>query len=1009
MTKTRKFNAHKAKSIFVLAICFMLCFVLFFCTACGDTDDDNSDKTYSKTENDTAIISNGSFEFGTYSLDLDDYPKTSSISGWSSVSADNSADSSKVSSGIIDISDDAWNELINTLYKDSDFLAYAKNKYSITDTDESAIKEQLKQNFLSPGTYENAKGSKVLMLNNYTQNYKSALGTAQKITSSTTVTLEKGEFGKLSVWVKTANLAYTENNKAGANIRLTNTFNSSSQAQYAIYGITDTEWTNYVIYVKGDANYTTTLKVVLGLGIGAGKNYTSDWTEGTAYFDDVVFEKIDEDAYNTGIAAIGNENVSKMVYNSDKDIYKSVANGKVFAYDMSFETPANYFNDITLNENITSSYTTSSTGFDGSFGSDVSNFNTNYENGNLTVNVTKASVTLKTSTFSVDPQQYKYVTFKIKNDLHRFDRNGVTVYVYNTESNGNNVVTKILNFKDPGEEKVCGIMLKNNFKDGNKQEFHIEIVIGPTDVSDRTRDNYATGSVTISDMKYAVGNGYQYVKDNLGNSTDDETENYDYYSFYSSLADSTVALYAGNSEDYTDSSTTETFSLSPVPSSYGEIMNHPVNVNGYKGVGSDSYLLKSDNTNFAINKRSGDGDNGSYAGLINTKYISNYNTNGLPAIIGNSLAGLYSTNKNLQPLMIYNANADAYGYVGKTLTVSASSYAKISVDVRVIGSAKAYIYLVDAYGTEKQVLKLDDFKCNTDGYDYKENGTEQKNNDLFFAIDENSMNGDWITVSFYIATGATEKKFRLEMWNGGRDGSSETASQGLVYFDNISVSTSGAFSEYGETEGNTWTNTFTDSSSILYGINAKTAVLHRRELDATEKAYNEEYPDSAVSYDAKYIWVKGDNVIYAIFNTIDPVAVDPYENEADDDSGSGCTAETDPSTFWLSFSSILLGAALVLAIIMLVVKNIVRRRKANASDAKSHYKVTSRVSYKKDNKKAEKEEISEDIVDENTDIDEVPADDVNESETEKTNETLDDYVYGEVQDFGESENNKSED
>lgn len=1009
MTKKCKFNSHKAKSIFVLAICFMLCFVLFFCTACGDTDGDNSDKTYSKTENDTAIITNGSFEFGTYSLNLDDYPKTSSISGWSSVSADNSADSSKVSSGIIDTSSEAWEELINTLYKDSDFLNYAKHKYSINETEESAIKEQLKQKFLFPDTHENAKGSKVLMVNNYTKNYKNELGTAQKTTSSTTVTLEKGEFGKLSVWVKTDNLSYTEGERAGANVRLINTFNSSTQAQYAIYGITNTEWTNYVIYLKGDANYAATVKVVLGLGIGDGSNNTSDWTEGTAYFDDVVFEKIDETAYNAGIIGIASDNVSNMTYNSDNDIYKSVENGNVFAYDMTFKVPDHYFTAVNFNSSeIFGDYTLSNSGYTGNLGTDVSSADVVYGGQeNLTVNVKKASYTLTTRNFTVESQKYLYITFKIENDLHRFDKNGITVYVYDTNGSENNV-TNVLNFAEQGEEKVCGIMLKNNFKVGDKS-FYIKIVIGPTDVTNRVHDDYATGSVTISDMKYAIGDNYQYTKDALGNPTDIETENYDYYSFYSSLADSTVALYAGNSEDYTDNSTTETFNLSPAPNNYGEIMNYPVSVNGYKGVGSDSYLIKNTNTNFTTDKRSGYGDNGSYAGLINTKYISNYNTNGLPAIIGDSLSGLYSTDKNLQPLMIYNNVADAYGYVGKTLTVSASSYAKISVDVKVIGSAKAYIYLVDAYGQEKQVLKLDDFVCNTDGYDYKENGKEQNNNEMFFVVDKNSVNGDWVTVSFYIATGATEKKFRLEMWNGGRDGSSETASQGLVYFNNISISTSSAFSEYGETEGNTWTNTFTDSSSVLYGINAETAVLHRRELDDTEKAYNKEYPDSAVSYNAKYVWVKGDNVIYAVFNTIDPVAVDPYEKEADDDTGSGCTAETDPSTFWLSFSSILLGAALVLAIIMLVIKNIVRRRKANANDAKSHYKVTSRVSYKKDTKKAEKEEISEDIFDDET-ADEIPAADVTiNDETEEKNETLDDYVYGEVQDFGGSEDNKSDD
>jgi flagellar biosynthesis/type III secretory pathway M-ring protein FliF/YscJ len=143
-------------------------------------------------------------------------------------------------------------------------------------------------------------------------------------------------------------------------------------------------------------------------------------------------------------------------------------------------------------------------------------------------------------------------------------------------------------------------------------------------------------------------------------------------------------------------------------------------------------------------------------------------------------------------------------------------------------------------------------------------------------------------------------------------------------------------------------------------------------------------------------------MVYAVFNTIDPVEVDPYANaEEETEEESGCTAKTDPSSFWLSFSSILLGVALVFAILMLVVKNIRRRRKANASDAKSHFKVTSRVSSKKDAKKEvktvkveEPEEVEQEIIEEEV------------VESEEKEEALDDYVYGDVQDFGENDNNE---
>ena len=40
---------------------------------------------------------------------------------------------------------------------------------------------------------------------------------------------------------------------------------------------------------------------------------------------------------------------------------------------------------------------------------------------------------------------------------------------------------------------------------------------------------------------------------------------------------------------------------------------------------------------------------------------------------------------------------------------------KISVDVKVVGDAKAYIYLVDALGDTKNIMTFDAFKVNTDG------------------------------------------------------------------------------------------------------------------------------------------------------------------------------------------------------------------------------------------------------------------------------------------------------
>jgi len=117
-----------------------------------------------------------------------------------------------------------------------------------------------------------------------------------------------------------------------------------------------------------------------------------------------------------------------------------------------------------------------------------------------------------------------------------------------------------------------------------------------------------------------------------------------------------------------------------------------------------------------------------------------------------------------------------------------------------------------------------------------------------------------------------------------------------------------------------------------------------------------------------------------------------------------------------AYVDIIIYALFALAIIMLIVKNVRRSRKAHASDAKSHYTVTSRIAYKKKQpkvaKKVVKEEIEEELPEEIEETTEEVVEEVIEEveETPAEEQTLDEYVYGEVQDFGDAtETNKTKD
>ena len=147
--------------------------------------------------------------------------------------------------------------------------------------------------------------------------------------------------------------------------------------------------------------------------------------------------------------------------------------------------------------------------------------------------------------------------------------------------------------------------------------------------------------------------------------------------------------------------------------------------------------------------------------------------------------------------MIYNATASSYGYVGKNLSIAQSAYALISLKIRVVGDAKASIYLVDVSSAAKDVMSIN-FKNNTTGYNYITDGVEHSYDLAFENITADMMettgaSKGWLTLTFYVGAGNTAKNFRLEMWNGSRTG--DINSQGFVFINDITITTTDAFKE----------------------------------------------------------------------------------------------------------------------------------------------------------------------------------------------------------------------
>ena len=871
---TRFFSSSiKTKLIVLLTV---LC-LLFSCVglyACGN-ENEVKDPTYSTEEEaDDVIIKNATFKVGTYNVKPESFP-IASPKGWSKAQTDNASTSSTVNSGAVDTASDSWDTLLTTLYSDQDFVSYVKNLFGYSEADleegvrtevgdenykpkkeeltKYAIKTYLnvtneKGSFANPGTSPEAKDDYVYMLNNIGKNVNFDLGLAQKITSSSTVNMEANKVYALSVWVKTANLG--GQGELGANIRLANTFNSKSQAEYRISNIVANEWTKYTIYVKSDADYTGTFTLTLGLGYGNGNANAADYyNEGTAYFDDITLTEVDAEDFTESITA------TNMVIGAEDpveaNLVKKTDTHYACLYEMNLAyNESSYLSDLT-SLSASSDFTTSNVTVDDGNGNQVpltskikvgaeSTQELTVSNGEYTVNVNKASSTLKIqdTNFTLNNEEYALISFYLKNQLVGPADAKVYVDVMDVYSGTTLKRASILTVEEPSSDFTRYILLvKNNFAIGAQREFYLNFIVGTNDVASVVYDSdFSTGSVTIKDFKIA--------KDSL----DKDVANEDFekiYEFLSGNASATVSLHAGYEEDYTEDNSTTTYSFSTRPGNFGDVMFNPTAVKDYTGiVPNHTYITNKDGVETYVDTRCAGGKDynvDGVAGLINTKYLNNYD-NG--AEIKEKL-GYTDGDKDMQLIMIKNNNANHYGFVGNKLTVSAGAYGAVNVTLRVCEGATAYVYLADVSGIDKNVLTFNDFTVNTDVVAGVQNGTEVKGSLLRYelAVTSDMMDADgFVTVSFYVGAGATSKSFRVEVWNGARDGSTETASQGYVFVKSISTSTSTGF-----TEGASWNSTFSVSGNPLYEhhkASFNTLYAYERPLTDLETKYNKENPES---------------------------------------------------------------------------------------------------------------------------------------------------------------------
>ena len=335
---------------FLLSMMMLSSTALFACN--DETTDSSSNNNNTETEEtveDKKLITNSDFEtFNTKDgLNL----IGTSINGWSvslNSATTGQAIATDAASGIIDTTADAWNNLTQGKYTGKaiadlteaeaeeawdnmsakDKLDYYKAWKDNDDNEDSDIKDLSFYeafnidsddipNTANPGTHyavddtDNADKTKVLMLHNQHKDKNDELwGTAQKVSSSSTVTVNAGTSAKFSFWVKTQDLTswneYTQASQPvvdkGAYVRVSNTLGGQSLDALEIKnintaGVTENNgWVQYSFVLHGSAFADSTFSITFGLGQGGGTD-RYEYVNGYAFFDDLQVEIVSEADY----------------------------------------------------------------------------------------------------------------------------------------------------------------------------------------------------------------------------------------------------------------------------------------------------------------------------------------------------------------------------------------------------------------------------------------------------------------------------------------------------------------------------------------------------------------------------------------------------------------------------------------------------------------------------------------------------------------------------------------
>lgn len=966
MKKATKFDF---KTLLVLLLSFTLCFATVF-AACSTQNDSSSSSSSSSSEetnypSDNQLLKNGDFEYTTFTKKDTDFPVYGSSTNWtrgydSIGSSQAVSNSSKYSDGIIDTADDAYNAIKANKYlpenpRTPEYLGLVDDElYNIADYENGDGKSN-EDKLLTSGT-------KILMIHNKTS--EDGQGTARKFTSSS-FTLARNQFAKLSVWVKTVDLKSNVFGATyGAYIAIENTI-SSTAAPLVLKNIdTKGNWAKYTVYLSSSDFSTSAYRMVLGLGFGSAK-VVSEYVEGYAFFDNAHMEIIDKTAYETAMGGVATENnvnlneLDGVTYKTltekivkDQKAQEYIANENknytevVYALSHTRANLNNYSDILTgataeKNKSeragdadnagvvaLKDAY--SALSFDDKAKLPDADENQNAVFFNFNTSATGYSLTSK-KVITVPKKSYLKLSFWMKAEVKSaLYSNALTVNVRDlgktgANETGSNVVSTALvsndSTKDYENDNYNGwkqyVLFVSNTVGEVDRDFELEFVFGTMDAIDKDEDirKLTKGYAIVTDLE-----GYELSADDYSIA---DTSSYTYAKKVSLSAD----LPNGATEDEDENeSFSFTYSESEKAGMYAN--GTAESVNGYQFVKSGSNAVGGENDNvYGYNSEEVAG------GIINSKYNAGFKV----------IADLLQTDKTVQAMYLgAKADAVAYGFIGKSAILSANTTTYISVKVYATNGAIANFYLANPNALDRfNILSLNP----VDRIDSE----KEKNLKKEYVQTYTGTDGAWYTLAYLVSTGNEAVTYRPEFWLGTRDNS---ASNGTVYFTDYTVTTVEKDQKLFELANSGLK--LVEGSEVKY-TRIPTTIKYNPVTDETDSSSSgkKEVKEITEEYNAETIYCEYSNAATLVksydYTTVDVEhEIDKTTTSSDDSSSSSSSEDSssaaDPSSFnWaLQLTSIIIAAVLIVLLVVIMIKNIVEKKNSKKSKSVEFYSRDSR-------------------------------------------------------------------